>query len=319
MQKMNNLTVIIPFLNEGIEVERTLQSIRDTAGNQVNILLINDASSDRYDYNAAALKYETSLYTHKVRQGVAASRDEAIGICSTDYFLLLDAHMRFYQNDWVNIIISELEKDARTLLCCQTVPMKKNEFGEIYFVTERNTSFGAYIDFSPEGNFQVRWNYCDPDPRNQIVPIPCVLGAGYAASKLYWEYLQGLKGLKGYGMDEQLISIKIWLEGGTCKLLKQVDIGHVYRTEAPYEQVDICLAYNKLYIAELALPYSYKLQIFTTLKERDPQVLKEAMRLLLKDKNELLEIQKYLQKIASRSIYTFIKYNKLIHHQNTSI
>lgn len=37
---MNKLTVIIAFLNEGIELEHTLQGIRNTANNEVDILLI---------------------------------------------------------------------------------------------------------------------------------------------------------------------------------------------------------------------------------------------------------------------------------------
>lgn len=35
----NDLTIIIPFLNEGEEVARTVESIRKTAGNKVDILL----------------------------------------------------------------------------------------------------------------------------------------------------------------------------------------------------------------------------------------------------------------------------------------
>jgi glycosyltransferase involved in cell wall biosynthesis len=43
---MNKLTVVMPFLNEGDEVEHTVQNIRQTAGDNVDILLINDASPD---------------------------------------------------------------------------------------------------------------------------------------------------------------------------------------------------------------------------------------------------------------------------------
>ena len=39
--KENQLTVIIPFLNEGNEVENTLRSIRETAGNSVEIFYAN--------------------------------------------------------------------------------------------------------------------------------------------------------------------------------------------------------------------------------------------------------------------------------------
>ena len=48
---MRNLTVIIPFLNEGAEICETVKSIRETARDNVDILLINDASStDSFDY-----------------------------------------------------------------------------------------------------------------------------------------------------------------------------------------------------------------------------------------------------------------------------
>jgi len=38
-----------------------------------------------------------------------------------------------------------------------------------------------------------------------------------------------LKRLSGYGGDEQLLSTKVWLEGGRYVLLKDVVIGHWYR------------------------------------------------------------------------------------------
>ena len=43
---MNKLTVIIPFLNEGEELGNTLRSIREHADGEVDILVINDASTD---------------------------------------------------------------------------------------------------------------------------------------------------------------------------------------------------------------------------------------------------------------------------------
>jgi hypothetical protein len=47
---MNELSVIIAFRNENIEVERTILEIKHTAGNSVDIILVNDASEDNYNY-----------------------------------------------------------------------------------------------------------------------------------------------------------------------------------------------------------------------------------------------------------------------------
>ena len=79
-------------------------------------------------------------------------------------------------------------------------------------------------------------------------------GAAYAASTKYWQHLYGLKGLHNYGADEQYISLKAWLEGGRCTLLKDVIIGHIYRKKAPYLILGRDTVYNLMYIAKLLFP-----------------------------------------------------------------
>ena len=56
------LTCIIPFQNEGSEIERTVANIRGTAGANVRIILINDASTDNYDYEWIARHYDCQYY-----------------------------------------------------------------------------------------------------------------------------------------------------------------------------------------------------------------------------------------------------------------
>ncbi len=250
---MTMLTIIIPFLNEGIEVYNTVKSIRDTADIDLNIILINDASTDGFDYKSVAIEFNAQYIVHSERRGVASSRDEGVNLCITDYFLLLDAHMRFYQNDWAFILIRELDKDNRALYCCQTLYLRVDEDGNLLVRDNRNTIYGAYLYSDINTLYTVKWNRYDPNPNEPIVDIACVLGASYATNKKYWKYLNGLKGLRSYGRDEELISLKVWLEGGRCRLLKEVAIGHIYRTSMPYEYLSIDMIYNLLYIAELFL------------------------------------------------------------------
>lgn len=44
------LTVLIRFMNEGEEVAATVRDVRRTAGERVDILVVNDCSTDGYDY-----------------------------------------------------------------------------------------------------------------------------------------------------------------------------------------------------------------------------------------------------------------------------
>lgn len=108
------LTVIIPFLNEGKEVEATIRSLKEHTQIPFEIILINDASTDGFDYKSVAMRYNCIFREHHQREGVAKSRDEGVLMAKTPYILLLDAHMRIYQNDWQERIIEHLthvEKD----------------------------------------------------------------------------------------------------------------------------------------------------------------------------------------------------------------
>lgn len=119
------LTIIIPFLNEGEEIRKTVESIRATVENEVEIILIDDSSCDEYDYVSVAHEYKAQYIYNENRLGVAASRDRGGSMCKTPYFLLLDGHMRFYKKYWNREIINILENDDRVLLCCQSKVLEK--------------------------------------------------------------------------------------------------------------------------------------------------------------------------------------------------
>lgn len=95
---MEELTVIIPFLNEKTEVENTLNSLISHTNESINIIVINDASNDGYNYDMLEKKFNITYIKNKERMGVAKCRDLGISKMTTKYFLLLDAHMRFYTN-----------------------------------------------------------------------------------------------------------------------------------------------------------------------------------------------------------------------------
>lgn len=312
----NKLTIIIPFLNEGEEVENTLKSIRKTAYDLIDILIINDASTDGVNYRLIAQKYNTKYVKNKKRLGVAASRDKGVSLISTPYFLLLDAHMRFYQDDWVKLIVDELDKNDRVLLCCNTKVLQKTSNGKLE-ESDSTPTFGATINF--EGDkwmLDAKWSSTEKKLESNIENIACVLGAGYAASKRYWQYLRGLEGLIHYGSDETYISLKVWLEGGQCRLLKNIKIGHIYRTQAPYEVKNTEIIFNKLWIAELLLPFSYKLRTFGALYEENPKVFREAFALLSRKKQQCSKLKAYYQDILTHDFQRIIKMNVHQHTEN---
>lgn len=306
----SDLTIIIPFLNENEEVYNTVHNIRMTGGEAINIILINDASEDGYDYESVSKKFNATYINHDNRKGIAASRDEAILLSNTEYFLLLDAHMRFFQNDWPDILLKELKADKRALLCCKSIALEKTESGDIIKSPNRANSYGAYINFDDYEKLSVDWTLHDPDTQEEVIDIPCILGAGYACNKKYWLYLKGLEGLRSYGYDEQLISIKVWLEGGKCRLLKNIESGHIYRTTMPYETDSTDVVYNKLLIAELFFDYERKYNVFkNTQTTTNKEIFQSAMELLKKYNKDIAIQKNYNREIYTREISFDIDYN----------
>ena len=318
---MKDLTVIVIFLNEKEEVENTLKSILDTAdSNSIEIIVVNDASDDDFNYDFIEKKYPITYYKLSERHGIARCRDLAIEKCQTKYFLLLDSHMRFYDKNWVAGIVDTLTENDRTLLCCDNKALQYigGQVKEVYKINY----YGAIVNFydknaatllSPMWNTKVTHNYLQPN----IYLIPCVLGAAYACSKEYWQYLKGLEGLELYGFDEPYISLKVWLEGGRCIVDKNICIGHIYRSDEqpqPYSFPNQCYYYNCLLITTLLLPDKLKDYIFQNMKKSVPLFFNEALYKLYDNRHLLLELKKEYRKILK---YDFSKFESINNANNS--
>lgn len=307
---MKKLTVIIPFLNEGIEVRRTLESMWAHGGEQVEVVLVNDASENGYDYKQVAKDFGAQYIEHAGRCGVSASRDEGVEHCATPFFLFLDGHMRFYTENWIDRIVEELEKDGRQLLCCQTKVLNKTDGGEVVEVSNRANVYGARIRFcDSEKVLACEWKLEEAKPGALTEEIPCVLGAAYATSKSYWQYLKGVNGLLCYGNEEEYISMKVWLEGGRCRLLKDVIIGHIYRKHAVYQVDAVCVYYNKMLIAELLLPSDVKQQVFKGLQMQNEGMYTKAFRLLIENREFIREMRDYYHSICKNDFDLIARLN----------
>ena len=316
--KSKELTIILPFLNEGSEVEKTLDSIIEHTKEDVEIILINDSSNDGYDYMTVSKKYGAKYIVNKERHGVARCREIGIASSETKYFLLLDAHMRVYDNRWYSILMKALKKETTTLFCLQSKVLL-NICG-IIKESESVPAYGAFIEMTPnvEQFLSVSWNTKtvlgnETKVSNQIVEIPCVLGAGYACNKKYWNSIHGLKGLRNYGLDEQFISLKVWLSGGKCKLLNNIVFGHVYRSIAPYNINGVDILYNKLFLSKVLLPPDYGVAYEKYLRKNHAKEYKECCRLLVIDEELILQERDYFDQMRVRSLDEFLKINNKVY------
>jgi glycosyltransferase involved in cell wall biosynthesis len=315
---MKELTIILPFLNEGVEVARTVESILDHTSEDIDIILINDCSDDGFDYMSICLKYKTKYILNSKRCGVARCREKGIEETETKYFLLLDAHMRVYDNHWYTILITALKKEPSTLFCLQSKVLL-NICGVIKDF-ESVPTYGAFIEMKPNGeNFlDAYWSLKfledqHSDDSNSIVEIPCVLGAGYACNIRYWNSIHGLTGLQNYGLDEQFISLKVWLTGGKCKLIKNVIFGHVYRQIAPYNISGTDIMYNKLLVTKILLPNEYSNSFEDYLKHNHFSEYQRCLSLLEENKDFISGEREYFSNRRARTLEEFLEKNRKVY------
>lgn len=302
---MDKITVIIVFLNEGIEVENTVRSIRKhSVLEQVDILLINDASDDNYDYRRVAKLYQTRYYKNPYRKGISRSRDDGVNLCVTNFFILLDAHMRVYQYNWVDILISQLKQDPYCIFCCQTIPL--NSIGDVK--PNFTFNYGAYVDIP---SFEIKWNEIDIDTQSDCYEIPCILGASYASNKKYWNTIRGYSGLKTYGFEEQLISVKSKLAGNGCKLIKSIEFGHIFRelSQVPYKMINSDFMYNKLYVISLFLGCDVANSLAET---EEKKRISEIILKNIKPKVEKFYENEWNRKTFKKDISSFLEFNNKV-------
>lgn len=311
---MNELSIIITFRNEGEEVEFTLQEIKRTAGENVDIILINDASEDGYDYKTIAKKYAHVKYIENLqRQGCAASREIGVRECCTPNLFIIDAHMRFYDNQWWTKITEAIKNDSRAIYCCRCATWDYETKQEQKMIPP---AYAAYMNLAAEDAckiLDVHWITKDLSPKEKIVDVPCVLGACYATSTSYWNYLRGLEGLRLYSYDETFLSLKVWLEGGKCKLLKDVIIGHLFRHKFPYQILNNEFHYNRLFIASTLLPEEYKQKIVKGIRSKTDCISFAKLKKLLNEhEKEIKELKEYYQSIFTVKFEKFVEFNTLI-------
>lgn len=268
----SKLTVIIPFQNEIYEVEKTVMSVRATA-NDVKIILINDNSTQDYNYKRIAEIFGCDYYENKTNLGVAGSRDFGVAHCTTPYFTLLDAHMRLYDDNWDLQLIKLLDNNKDRILCSNTVIISKDDNG-VYDNEDGHNRltnvYGAFINMSESGHeYTAKWSYKNIDNNdNNIIRTPCVLGAAYTSSVEWWNKIGGLHGLIKYGLDEPLMSIKTWLAGGEVLLLKDWGVGHLYRSKFTYPVTCTQVDCNQLFLINMFSPEDKKSIYIENLKKR---------------------------------------------------
>lgn len=240
------LTVVITCLNDP-HVEATCRSIRETAGDRPEIVVVDDCSATPVSIDPSL---KVLVVHNRFRVGVGPSR--TIGVYhAEDFVLLCDSHMRFTEG-WYENAMRRMEGRPHTIHCPVCLGLDANNMDP---ATARQVYQGATInvcgpDRQKKDGYQVLEGCWMPGDTADDAELACVMGGAYFISKEWFLKLDALSHLRSWGSDEVMLSIRSWLHGGDVRFMKNVRIGHRFllpKEKQPYSVIAWHPIYNKLF------------------------------------------------------------------------
>lgn len=124
------ISIIIPVYNTAAYLERCLQSVLEQNVDNIEIILVNDGSTDDspkicndYHCNHPEIKV-----IHQENSGLALSRKKGIENALGKYVLMLDSD-DWLEKDSISILLAQIQKSRKDIICFQY--KKINNFGKI--------------------------------------------------------------------------------------------------------------------------------------------------------------------------------------------
>lgn len=236
------ISVIIPFLNEGIETSKTVISLQQTIGCEYEIILVDDCSSDYRNGNrfvGSGAKY----FRMDQRKGTPYCRDFGVSQAKYDNILMVDAHMSFEQG-FDDPLIKQLILEPKTIVCSTCKSMNGGDGYSGAEILKKGIYFGRNEIFIEIGLPKKEGTY----------EVPCIIGAFYGFNKEWYNYIGGFQGLKYWGNIQTFVSAKSKFFGGNVKVMSDITSYHLFKKKQTYKALNNYVTYNKLFILSTLFP-----------------------------------------------------------------
>ena len=123
------ITVIIPIYNAEKWIERCVDSVLRQKYKNLEILLINDSSTDNSKEICKKMQYKddrVKLICQKENKGVSAARNRGIELAKGDYIAFVDAD-DYIDNDMYCSLYENMKKENVDLSICSVLMEKQQK------------------------------------------------------------------------------------------------------------------------------------------------------------------------------------------------
>ena len=238
MTSLRKISFIITSRDEAPEVlNTTIENILSTVGaHAFELIVIDDGSRAP----VGSLHPCVQLWRNASPLGVSPSRAKGAALSTGDVLVWLDAHMRLAP-DWLEKMLAHVDSGA--LLCsafwdydmevCHCWGADYVWCGERDYGMQRYPGFGLRHRVS--------------EPTEPAVDVPMVIGACYMIGREAYGTLGGFSPLfRVWGIDEQDVSARAWINGLGVKCVTGARVGHLCRPSFPYAVDFDHLEFNQL-------------------------------------------------------------------------
>ena len=297
LERKIKLSVVIPVLNDNKELNATLDSLRETAGNPAlyEAVIIDDWSDQPAVLEKQNQLPNFQLHRNDMRIGAAQSRHRAAEIATGDYLFLIDAHSRFAPN-WLENAMERIIDRPQTMhnAVCLGLDYEKADCLENAVGRYCGASLLIYQKETGEV-FEGKWNKYNPMDDEEI---SCTMGACYFIPRPWFFKIGGLKSLRMWGCEEQYLSLKCWMAGGEIRFLNMVELGHKFRSKAPYCSESWNILYNKIRMWHELLDTRSRDRLMRNVCKYP--TYGSAMKQIWKDWDDIADERRYYQSIIVR-------------------
>jgi glycosyltransferase involved in cell wall biosynthesis len=230
------LSVIITAHNEGIEVVRTIESIRANTLLDHEIIVVDDGSTDGSCSELEAIGVR--VVRHPERVGVAYSRNAGSRAALGEAYAYLDAHQRVERGSLDRC--AELATAYQAIACPPCRPLN-----ERYPV-----SYGASFRLCSErGYFSARYRF--KRPRQEITRITALRSPAYVIPRTVYERVAWIAGLRGWGATDLGLAVKAFFTDVDILYIHTGATQHLFRKSFPYEASSQSIWRNHALIARV--------------------------------------------------------------------
>lgn len=242
---VSSASIILASRNEGAMLQRTLDSMMSASCQlPFEIIVVDDGSTDA----SVSSSFSSGSPVRMICTpglGVAPARNAGARIAAGEILVFCDAHISV-PDGWLDILSRTLDEEH----CAAVTPgighLEPNDFIALYRIAASAPLHAVGCGRVFRTLISNTWLPMHGAPKE----CPILSGGCFAVRRDVWERVGGYEdAFRGYGYDEEEISLKLWLFGFRLMTAPDVTVLHRFRPAAPYQILGRHALHNQMYAA----------------------------------------------------------------------